>query len=143
MPADLHVDDRVTIPGRDLSWDAVRASGPGGQNVNKVATKVELRFQLARSRVLSEEVKARLAARHPSMVTQAGELLVVSTRYRSQRRNREDAEQRLAALIREALPRPKPRRATDVPRAQKRRRREDKRKRGEVKRGRGRVGQDD
>lgn len=139
----LEVTPRLSIPDDELSLHFALAGGPGGQNVNKVATKVELRFQLARSRVLSEEVKARLAARHPSMVTQAGELLVVSTRYRSQRRNREDAEQRLAALIREALPRPKPRRATDVPRAQKRRRREDKRKRGEVKRGRGRVGQDD
>jgi ribosome-associated protein len=139
----LQVTPRLQIPDDELSMHFALSGGPGGQNVNKVSTKVELRFQLASSRVLTAEVKARLKARHPSMVTQAGELLVVSTRHRSQLRNRADAEERLCALIREALVRPKPRHETKVPKSQKRRRRDDKRKRGEVKRGRGRVGGDE
>jgi ribosome-associated protein len=139
----LEVTPRLRIPDDELSVHFALSGGPGGQNVNKVATKVELRFQLDRSRVLSAEVKQRLRARHPSLVTQAGELLVVSTRHRSQLRNRADAEQRLAELIRAALVRPKPRRETSVPKAQKRRRREDKRRRGDVKKSRGRVTGDD
>jgi len=139
----LEVTPKLRIPDDELSVHFALAGGPGGQNVNKVSTKVELRFQLQASRVLSAEVKARLAARHPSLVTKAGELLVVSTRHRSQLRNRQDAEERLVALILEALPRPTPRRATKVSKGQKRRRREDKRKRSDLKRSRGRVGGDD
>jgi ribosome-associated protein len=125
--ADLLVDGRTVIPERELFWDAVRAGGPGGQNVNKVASKVELRFWVAASSALSAAVKARLAkiARH--RITQDGALLITSQRTRDQSQNLADARSKLRELILQALAPPRPRIATRPSRGSKERRLRDKR----------------
>lgn len=130
----LRVTAALAIPDEELSVHFARSGGPGGQNVNKVATKCELRFALARSRALDAGVKARLRARYPAHATLAGDFLVASDRTRSQTQNRADAERRLADMIRSALAPPKPRKKTRVPRAARRARLEAKRRRGEQKR---------
>jgi len=95
----------------------VRASGPGGQNVNKVASAVQLRFDIERSTVLGEAVKARLRGLSGRRLTASGEILIVARNHRTQEGNRREAAARLAELIRRALPEPRPRRATKPPRA--------------------------
>lgn len=130
----LNVTAALAIPDEELSVHFARSGGPGGQNVNKVATKCELRFALDRSRALDPGVKARLRARYPAHVTDAGEFLIASDRTRSQAQNRADAERRLGEMIRAVLTPPKPRRKTRVPKGERRRRVEAKRRRGEQKR---------
>ena len=130
----LQVTHALALPDDELRVHFARSGGPGGQNVNKVATKCELRFAFAASRALAPGVKARLAARFPSHVTDAGDFVVTSDRSRSQSQNRADAEERLAEMIRSVLVPPKPRKKTRVPRAEKRRRVEHKRRVGEKKR---------
>lgn len=122
MPDDLSITPTLTIPGRHLSWSAVRASGPGGQNVNKVASKIDYRFDLEGCTVLSDAVKARLrhAARH--RLDADGRVVIVSQSTRDQSRNVRDARDRLAALIAGALQPPRKRRPTKPSRASKRRR---------------------
>jgi len=132
----LRVSATVTIPADDLRWTAVRASGPGGQNVNKLATKVELRFDLAGTRALDPETRARLRALAGSRVGAGGELVVVSQRTRQRERNLEDARERLRALILRALVRPRPRRPTRPTAPSRERRLEDKRRRAKTKRAR-------
>jgi ribosome-associated protein len=133
MSDPLVIDGVVTIPGAELSWTAVRASGPGGQNVNKVASKVELRFDLPGSRALSPEVKARLRALAGSRLDAEGKVVVVSQLTRDRARNLDDARDKLAALIRSALRLPRKRKATRPSFGAKRRRLESKRKQGEKK----------
>ena len=128
------VTERLTIPNDDLAVRFVRSGGPGGQNVNKVATKVELRFRLGQCEVLSGAAKRRLVDAYPGYVTNEGDVIVASARYRTQARNRQDAEDKLAQMIRGILRPPKKRRPTKVSRRAKRKRVEAKRKRGEVKR---------
>jgi ribosome-associated protein len=123
----LRIDARVTIPETDLSWTAARSSGPGGQHVNKSSSKVELRFDLDACTVLGPAVKARLRALARSRLSADGQIRVVSQRSREQPRNLDDARERLAELIREALVPPKPRRETKPTRASKRRRVQAKR----------------
>src|SRR5690606_29195710 len=101
--ADLVVSPAVVIPDAELAWTAARSSGPGGQNVNKVASKVELRFDFAASGALSAPVKARLRALATSRLDAEGRILVTSQLTRDQSRNLEDARQKLAELIRAAL----------------------------------------
>lgn len=139
---DLVINDRVTIPGHELSWTAVASGGPGGQNVNKVATKVQLRWELARSAVLPAWARERLVALAGRKIDQAGNLQLASSTTRSQDRNLELARERLASLVREALDRPKHRRPTRPTRASQRRRVEDKQRLGQKKALRQR-GQDD
>jgi len=123
----LQIDARLTIPESDLSWTAARSSGPGGQHVNKSASKVELRFDIDACAVLGPAVKSRLRALARSRISADGQIRVVSQKSREQARNLDDARERLAALIREALVPPKARRATKPTRASKKRRVQAKR----------------
>jgi ribosome-associated protein len=124
---DLAVKSGVTIPERELAWSAVRSSGPGGQNVNKVASKVELRFDFEASSALTASVKTRLRALAQHRLDAEGCILIVSQVTRAQPKNLADARERLADLIRKALVVPKRRKATKPPLAAKRRRVKDKR----------------
>lgn len=136
MAEPLEITTRIIIPASELSWSAVRASGPGGQNVNKVASKVELRFDAARSGVLSEDTKARLIQLAGSRASLEGVIVVVVQDTRDQRRNLELARERLSELVRQALVRPKRRRPTKPSRAAKARRLDAKKRQGDKKRSR-------
>lgn len=138
---DLRINAEIVIPERDLSFSATTASGPGGQNVNKVATKVDLRFDLEATEVLSEAVKSRLRAQQ--RLDSSGRLIVVSDAYRSQRRNLEDAREKLRAIVLQALHVPTLRRPSRPSKASQRRRIEKKRRLGDKKRSRGSVHSDD
>jgi ribosome-associated protein len=132
------MDTTIPIPESELVERFVRASGPGGQNVNKVATAVELRFDVANSPSLPEPVRARLLARRDRRMTDEGVFVVNAQRFRTQERNRQDARERLAAFVAAGLRAPKPRIATRPSRAAKQRRLDDKRVRSTIKRGRSR-----
>ena len=136
MTSPLYVDPRVTLPGGDLAWTAVRSSGPGGQNVNKVSSKVELRFDLPGTRALGPEVKARLRAIAAHKLDAEGRVLLTSQRTRDQVKNLADAREKLAELVRRALFVPKTRRPTKPSRGSKERRLESKRHDARTKAGR-------
>ena len=129
----LQITPALSIPRSELIFTFIRASGPGGQNVNKVATAVQLRFNVSSSPVLAEEIKTRLRKLAGKKITIGGELVIVAKRYRAQEMNRADAEQRLVALIRKALVPPKTRRPTHPTKASRIRRVETKKLRGKTK----------
>ena len=133
---DIVVGPRLTIPGTELAIAFARSGGPGGQNVNKVASKVELRWNPTTSTALSMDDRSWLISRLGRRLTTDGTLIVTSTATRDQIKNRDDAASKLALIVRSALERPKTRRATKPSRASKRRRVDDKRHRSEIKRNR-------
>jgi ribosome-associated protein len=134
---------KLLIPDDDLSVAFVRSGGPGGQNVNKVSSAVQLRFDLQGSAVLSETVKQRLRRLAGRRLTDEGAVLIIARTQRSQEQNRRDAEERLAQLIEAALVEPKKRHATEPTRASKVRRLDSKTRRSGIKRGRGRISHDE
>ena len=135
----IHITPTITIDESEIQEIFVRASGPGGQNVNKVATTVQLRFDVANSRSLPEEVRKRLISLAGNRITEDGILIIDARRFRTQGRNRENATERLVELIRNAAQRPKIRRKTRPTLASKIRRLESKRRGAESKRIRGPV----
>ena len=132
----LYVNDKLEIPDDELEETFVRASGPGGQNVNKVSSAVQLRFDAAGSPSLPLAVKERLLKLAGSKATTEGEIVITANRFRNQPQNRDDARERLVELIRKALFVPKPRKATKPTYGSKVRRIEGKKRRSEVKAGR-------
>jgi ribosome-associated protein len=133
----IRITDRIAIDEREIEESFVRASGPGGQNVNKLATAVQLRFDVRRSPALPGEVRTRLERLAGRRLTTEGVLIITAQRHRTQERNREDALERLVQLIRQAAVPPVPRRPTRPTAASKRRHREAKRRRAAVKKLRG------
>ncbi len=129
----IRITEAIAIDESEIREEFVRASGPGGQNVNKVATAVQLRFDVANSPSLPDEVRRRLVLLAGRRVTQEGVLIVDARRFRAQERNRQDAQDRLIDLIRRAARKPIPRRRTRPTRASKERRLEAKRRRSEAK----------
>jgi ribosome-associated protein len=139
----IRITPFLSLDEREISFEFLRASGPGGQNVNKVETAVRLRFYVSRSQSLPENVKARLARMAGARLTKDGALVIQAQRHRTQERNRADATDRLVDLIREAAaPPPPPRRKTKPTLGSKMRRLEGKKLRGDVKSLRGRPAED-
>jgi ribosome-associated protein len=130
----IPINDHLALDEREISETFIRASGPGGQNVNKVASAAQLRFDLRGSPSLPEPVKARLGRLAGSRLTEDGVIVITARRFRSQERNREDARERLVALIRRAAEPPKPRRKTRPSAAQREARLATKARRSALKR---------
>ncbi len=128
------IDDRVSIPDDEIAFKASRSSGPGGQNVNKVESRVTLLFDLDGTASLSEEQKLRVRARLASRINKEGVLRVVSQKHRTQAANRESARERFQGLLRDALAQRAARKPTRVSKAARQRRVEQKRRRAELKR---------
>ena len=139
----IRITDSIAIDEREIEESFIRASGPGGQNVNKVSTAVQIRFDVRGSPSLPEGVRARLENLAGSRLTREGVLVMTAERFRTQERNRADAVDRLLELLREAMTRPVPRRPTKPTFGSKQRRLEGKKRRGDVKSKRGAAGFDD
>ncbi|MGY9020051.1 MAG: alternative ribosome rescue aminoacyl-tRNA hydrolase ArfB [Alphaproteobacteria bacterium] len=133
----------IVIPVEALAFSYIRASGPGGQNVNKVSSAAQLRFDAATCDVIAPDVLTRLRGIAGQRMTQAGVIVITAQRFRSQERNREDAIERLSAMLRAALHRQKFRRPTRVSKGVKKRRLDSKRRHSNIKSNRGRVKGDD
>ena len=132
----LDVTPTIQVPLAEFGWAYARSGGPGGQNVNKVASKAQLRWGLAASPTVPAAVKARLVAAHPAHVTADGDFLVVSQKYRDQERNRHDCLEKLAAMLRRAAAPPAARRPTKPTKGSNRRRLADKKVQAARKAGR-------
>ncbi len=132
----IEITPTLVIDESEIQLDFIRSSGPGGQNVNKVATGVQLRFNVDTSPTLPEEIKLRLRSIARNRITEGGELIIEAKRFRTQEQNREDAIARLVALIFQATEKPKPRKKTKPSAAAQAERIEEKKRRGAVKRSR-------
>lgn len=139
----LVIHDTLSLPPADFTWDAARAGGPGGQNVNKVSSKVALRFNLPGTAALADDVKERLQKLARNRLDADGWVLITSQRTRDQSRNLEDARQRLRLLVLAALEVPKARKPMKLPRAVKTRRIANKRHDAERRRERAVPGRED
>ena len=138
----IWINERITLADDEVSEQFVRSPGPGGQNVNKLETAVQLRFDARGSQSLPEDVRERLLALAGTRATKHGEIVISAHRFRTRERNREDALERLVALVRRAAVAEKPRRPTKPSPAAKRRRLEDKRRRSRLKNARQRLAHD-
>ena len=142
MP-NLQINSDLSIPLSEFRMSYIRASGPGGQHVNKSSTAVQVRFDVRNTVSLPNEIRQRLVAIAGNRLTTDGELIVTAQRFRSRKQNTQDALDRIARLVRRATIVPKKRRPTKPTAAARKRRLDDKKKRGERKRLRGRPGSDD
>ena len=138
----IFVNERISLADAEVTEQFVRSPGPGGQNVNKLATAVQLRFDARGSKALPEEVRERVLELAGSRATKRGEIVIDAHRFRTRERNREDALERLVALVRRAAAPEKPRKPTKPSPASKRRRLEDKRRRSQLKVARQRLAHD-
>lgn len=138
----IQVTDTIAIQENEIQFDFVRSSGPGGQNVNKVATAVQLRFDIVKAKSLPEDVRNRLKDLAGKRLTEDGVLIIHARRFRTQERNRRDAIERLIELIQKAAVKPKVRRKTKPSQATKEQRLADKRRLSEKKRLRGSISDD-
>jgi len=138
----FEIDHRLSVPEEELDWSFVRSGGPGGQNVNKVASKAVLRWDVAGSPSLPADVKTRLLAQRANRITGDGVLVLTAQRYRDQERNRQDCLEKLRAMILQAAATPKKRRPTRPTRGSKERRIQAKKRRGAIKISRRRLPSD-
>jgi ribosome-associated protein len=139
----LSVTESIRIPDEELEWNYARSGGPGGQNVNKVASKAQLRWKASStSTLIPESARTRMRARFPSRFTTEGDVIIQSQKYRDQERNRTDCLEKLAQMIRESLVEPRPRKATRPTKGSQRRRLADKKRQSQKKQNR-RAGGDD
>lgn len=130
----LEITDSISIDESELQFDYIRASGPGGQNVNKVSSAVQLRFDVRKSPSLPDDIRQRLEHLAGKRLSDEGVLVIEARRYRTQEQNRQDALQRFATLVQKATQAPRPRRKTRPTAESQRRRLEEKRRRAEIKR---------
>jgi len=135
----LTINQNVSIPLQEITISAIRAQGAGGQNVNKVSSAIHIRFDVQASAALSEENKERLLKINDQRLSKEGVIVIKSQRYRSQDKNRSDALEKLAHMIRIALVEPKPRKATKPTKKSRQKRLDEKTKRGRLKESRGKV----
>jgi ribosome-associated protein len=129
----IEINNKIFIPENEIQFSFIRSSGPGGQNVNKVSTAVQLRFDIVNSPSLNDEIKRRLIEKSGNRVTKEGILIIEAKRFRTQESNRQDAVERFIELIRKAEKKPKKRIKTKPSKESRQKRIEEKKKRSEVK----------